>query len=134
MPQGIWEPSLRDILIDRVRQIEPEEAETEAIRAGLGPLATKPSPIEFDPKEMPWWTLPMALAWIAWRTGKYVQDHCSEYRENCLQWFPGTWNVPSDDGTEFKQINGYESKPRLATRLAEVQKLAADWQPTSTRR
>ena len=52
--------------------------------------------------------MPMALAWIAWRTIEAVRDHCAHYREKCLFWFPGSWNVPTDDGKEFKRIDGYE--------------------------
>lgn len=112
MPNETWEPQPRDILIDRVRRGEmtPDEAEAEAARGGFGPLATQPNPIEFDPKHLPWWTLPMALAWIAWRTEQEVQNHCAEYRENCLVWVSGSWNVPTYDRTEFKRIDGYELK------------------------
>jgi hypothetical protein len=46
----------------------PEEAEAGAAKQGFGPLATVPDPLEFDPDEMPWWSLPMALAWIKQRT------------------------------------------------------------------
>jgi hypothetical protein len=110
MPHDPWE--LKNLLIDCVRrgEIAPDDAEAEAARQGFGPLATQPDPLEFDPKHLPWWTLPMALAWIAWRTDQQVQEHCTEYRENCLVWFPGSWNVPTDDGTEFKRIDGYELK------------------------
>jgi hypothetical protein len=91
-------------------EIDPAEAEAEAARAGFGPLATKPVRIELDPLQMPWWSLPMAVAWIAWRNTRDVQEHCAEFRENWLQWFPGSWNVPSEGGTEFKRIDGYELK------------------------
>jgi hypothetical protein len=79
----------------------------------------------------------MALAWIAWRTEQHVQQHCAEYRENCLQWFPGAWNVPTDDGTEFKRIDGYELKSlrqsttgRLA--IAEFYLRSAEALPSTT--
>ncbi|MCK1723759.1 hypothetical protein [Bradyrhizobium sp. 141] len=52
----------------------------------------------------------MALAWIAWRNIKSVRDHCSEYRENWFHWVPGSWNVPTSDGTGFERIDGYELK------------------------
>jgi hypothetical protein len=126
MPWEVWEPSPRDILIDRVRRGEmtPDQAEDEAARAGFGPLATQPEPVEFDPAQMAWWSFPMALAWIAWRTNQSVQEHCAEYREKCLHWVPGSWNVPTNDGTEFQRIDGYELKPlRRSTtvRLAIVE-------------
>jgi hypothetical protein len=103
-----FEPDARDILIDRVRKgtLSPEEAEAEATKQGVGPLATVPDPLEFDPDEMPWWSLPMALAWIAWRNTNSVREHCAEYRENWSHWVPGSWNVPTNDGTEFARIDG----------------------------
>lgn len=110
MSNDSWEPSERDILITRVRrgELTPAQAEAEAARQGFGPIATKPSRAEFDPDEMPWWSLPMALAWIAWRTTEQVQESCAEYRENWLEWFPGSWNVPTEDGQGFDRIDGYE--------------------------
>jgi hypothetical protein len=107
-----WEPDARDILIDRVRrgQLSPEEAETEAAKQGFGPLATVPDPLEFDPDEVPCWSLPMALAWIAWRNTNSVREHCAEYCENWLHWVPGSWNVPTNDEAEFARIDGYELK------------------------
>jgi hypothetical protein len=52
-----FEPSARDIVIHKARvgEITPEEAEAEAERQGFGPLATKPSPVDFDPTLMPDW-------------------------------------------------------------------------------
>src|SRR5450432_3463341 len=103
MPNGEWEPTPKDILIDRVRrgQMTPEQAEAEAAQQGFGPIATKPARIHFDPNKMPWWSLPMTLAWIAWRTADQVQENCAEYRENWLEWFPGSLNVPTEDGQRF---------------------------------
>ncbi|WP_291570757.1 hypothetical protein [Bradyrhizobium sp.] len=74
----------RDNLIDQVRrgQITPDEAEAEAAKQGFGPIASAPDPLEFDPKQMPWWSIPMALSWIAWRNTKSVRESCAEYREN----------------------------------------------------
>src|SRR5262245_29195353 len=110
MIRGKFEPSPRDLVIERVRigEITPEEAEAEAERQGFGPLATKPNSVDFDPSQMLDWSIPMALAWIAWRTIEAVRDHCAHYREKCLFWFPGSWKVPTDDGKEFKRIDGYE--------------------------
>lgn len=118
-----WEPSPRDLLIDRVRrgQMTPIDAEDEATRLGCGPLATKPSPIEFDPDRMPWWSVPMAVAWIAWRTTASVQEHCAEFRDKWLIWVAGSWNVPTGDGNEFTRIDGHELKtvgPTTVCRLS----------------
>jgi hypothetical protein len=75
--------------------------------AGIGPIAEEPDPIAFDPLRMSWWSLPMAVAWIAWRDISLVQKHCAEYRKNCTHWVPGSWNVPIDDGREFERIDGW---------------------------
>jgi hypothetical protein len=117
------EPSPRDLLIHRVRigEITPEEAEAEAEQGGFGPIATKPSPIDFDPAQLPYWSLPMALAWIAWRHIQQVREHCAEYCENWLHWSPGSWNVPTGNGLEFKRIDGYELK---SSRQPTVMRLA----------
>jgi hypothetical protein len=121
-----FEPSARDIVIHKARvgEITPEEAEAEAERQGFGPLATKPSPVDFDPTLMPDWSLPMALAWIAWRTIDAVREHCADYREKCLLWFPGSCNVPTEDGREFKRVDGYELRSlqrSTSVRLALVE-------------
>ena len=107
-----WPPGPRDILIDRARrgEITPDAAEHEAQRLGFGPLATKPDPGEFDPDQMPWWSLPMAVAWIAWRNSASVREHCAESAEKCIYWIPGSWNVPINNGTEFAHVDGYELK------------------------
>lgn len=102
----------------------PEQAEAEAALQGFGPIATKPNRIQFDPQKMPWWSLPMALAWIAWRTAERVQESCAEYRENWLEWFPGSWNVPTEDSQRFERIDGFELKSVRASttvRLAFVE-------------
>jgi hypothetical protein len=119
MPFGDWEPSLRDKLIDRVRrgQMTPEEAEAEAARQEFGPIATKPNPIDFDPDKMSWWSLPMSLAWIAWRTAASVKENCAEFREDWLEWFPGSWNVPIEGGQRFERIDGYELRSLRGSNL-----------------
>jgi hypothetical protein len=95
---------------DRVRrgELTPEEAEHEAQKKEIGPLATAPDPVEFDPDEMPWRPLPMALSWISWRNSERVRQHCAEYRETCSVRTPGSWNVPTSDAAEFARIDGYE--------------------------
>ena len=134
MPHGEWEPSLRDILIDRVRrgEIAPDEAEAEAAQAGVGPLATKPDPMEFNPDQMVWWSLPMAVAWIAWRTSQQVRDSCVEYRENWLEWFSGSWNVPTEDGQGFTRIDGYELKSLRGSTTSRLSLLETYMRSTET--
>jgi hypothetical protein len=91
-------------------KLTPEEAEREAERLGFGPLARKPDPGKFDPDKMHWWSLPMAVAWIAWRNSSSVREHCAEYAEKCLYWISGSWNVPVNNGTEFARVDGYALK------------------------
>jgi hypothetical protein len=82
------ESSARDILISEVQsgQITPDAAEQEAARQGLGPLAREADPVKYNPDEIPWWSLPMAVAWIAWRDLALVREQCAEYRKECWHW------------------------------------------------
>lgn len=68
--------SERDELIDRVRygRLTPAEAEAEAAHLGLERLASRPDPSQFDPMRETWWTLPMAIAWIARRSPDEVRE------------------------------------------------------------
>jgi hypothetical protein len=80
----------RDQLIHKVRrgEISPEAAEDEARRLGGPALASKPDPQRFDPIKKEWWSLPMAVAWIAWRSAEDVRDFWDEYRARCWDWQP----------------------------------------------
>jgi hypothetical protein len=102
----------REILLDKVRrgQLTPDEAEQEAAKQGFGPLAKKPDPVAFNPDQMPWWSLPMALAWIAWRNSSSVREHCADYTERYTCWVSGSCNVPINGGQEWALIDGYELK------------------------
>jgi hypothetical protein len=75
-------------ILDRARrgEISAREAEMEAKRQGLDELASRPSAEEFDPRKRPAWTLPMALAWIAWRSFDEVREWDSDYRGQCWVW------------------------------------------------
>jgi hypothetical protein len=66
----------RDDLIDDVRKgrLTPEQAEAEAARLSIGELARQPDRRAFKPMGEPFWTLPMAVAWIAWRSPDRVLD------------------------------------------------------------
>lgn len=104
---------MRAELLDRVRRgdFSREEAETEADRLGVGPLATRPDASAFDPRGKPWWTLAMALAWIVWRTLDKVLEFDGDYRAECLGWRPFNGFVPVDDGQSAKRVQGYELAP-----------------------
>ena len=59
----------RDELIERAKfgEISGDEADAEAVQLGLGSLSRRPDPNEFRPEELSHWTLPMVLAWVAYR-------------------------------------------------------------------
>jgi hypothetical protein len=82
------EPDNRETLIGKASrgEISSDVAEAEAERLGVGPLARKPRESSFDPMSEPWWTLPMAIAWIAWRRPRQVVLCWDEYRLKCLVW------------------------------------------------
>jgi hypothetical protein len=90
----------QDRILDRARrgEITAREAEAEAERRGLGKLASCPPAEDFDPCKRPAWTLPMALAWIAWRSFDEVREWDSEYRDACLEWRTST------DGPEGRRL------------------------------
>lgn len=80
--------ALRDELIRRVEDgvIEPDDAEKRAAEAGLPPFETTPLSEHFDPMTLSSWTLPMALAWIIWRTPAMVRELWDDYLQECRQW------------------------------------------------
>ena len=80
--------ALRDELIRQVEDgvIEPDDAEKRAAEAGLPPFETTPLSDHFDPMTLSSWTLPMALAWIMWRTPGMVRESWDDYLQECRQW------------------------------------------------
>jgi hypothetical protein len=90
--------SRRAELIDEVRygRISPEEAEKEVERLGLEKLASEPDKSLFDPVGETWWTLHMAVAWIAWRTTDKVRQYWDKYRRECWDWHYRDWKIAPD--------------------------------------
>ena len=88
----------RDDLITIVQRGEmaPADAESEAKRLGFGPLASEPDPNDYDPMREPFWTLPMAAAWIAYRTPDAVRNWWGEYRQKFSVWRFRDWRVGPD--------------------------------------
>lgn len=80
-------------LIQQVKygRMTPEAAEAEAVRLRHGNLAGEPPEGTFDPMGETWWTLPMTVAWIAWRTPKFVRAWWPEFRRNCWDWHFREW-------------------------------------------
>lgn len=102
-------PSPRDELFHRARigEITPKEAEAEAARLGMEPLASHPSDDEFDPRAKSRWSLSMALAWILWRDFGEVRQWDNDYRAKCWNWQPFNVRLPVDGGVSTKVVRGF---------------------------
>lgn len=49
------------------------------------PMATGLDPADLDPDQEVFWTLPMSIAWIAWRDPAQVRDQWGKYRKACWE-------------------------------------------------
>jgi len=109
----------RDELAEAVQygRMTPEEAEAKLQELGLPPLAPQPDPLNFNPMEEVWWTLPMTVAWIAWRNGADVRDAWDTYRRKQSFWLFERWRVglngPIHEGFMLKN-----KKPATLSELA----------------
>lgn len=108
-----------DDLIEEVKygRMTPAEAEAEAARLGLRPLAPVPDAQKFDPMAEPWWTLPMTVAWIIWRNDWKVLENYDPYRLEWFDWIYREWRI----GFEGDIHEGYileQRKPATLPRLA----------------
>jgi hypothetical protein len=101
--------SARDELLERARngEITPKEAEAEAYRMGMAPLAGRPADNQFDPRGKPRWSLSMALAWIVWRDFDQVRQRDIEYRTHCWNWQPSNVSLPVDGSAATKVVRGF---------------------------
>ncbi|MFO1173382.1 MAG: hypothetical protein U1E49_20740 [Hyphomicrobiaceae bacterium] len=96
----------RDELFEELSmgRLTPEAAERIAREEGLEPLQHVPGPTEFDPENEAWWTLPMVVAWIVWRTIDRVRSQFDPYRAAAPYWRTKlvrhlvTQEVVSEDG------------------------------------
>jgi hypothetical protein len=86
----------RGRLIEEVRRgkMTPDEAETEAKELGLGPLASTPDPIIFDPTNEALWGLLMVVAWIMTRELNAVRELWPDWRKQKEFWVRRRWQVP----------------------------------------
>ena len=117
-PSRLWEEaqSLKDGLFERAKvgEITGELADAEAIRLGLGSLSHQPGPDEFRPEAELHWTLPMAVAWIAYLDLDEVREWSAPYRAACLDWHWQRWrrgfDGPIYEGWHLEQ----RSKPTLS--------------------
>lgn len=99
----------RDKLLEQAKygEISGEEADAEAIRLGLGRLSSEPELDEFRPEDLTHWTLPMAVAWIAYLDLDEVREWSSLYRAECYDWHWQRWRVgfegPVHEGWHLEQ-------------------------------
>ena len=104
-----FKPSLRDVLISKVQhgELTPQQAEAEAAANGLPPFERTPDLAKYDPLTESRWTLVMAVAWIAWRDIRRVQESGAEFRSESTLWRYREWNKPTDGGTKFSLQKGW---------------------------
>lgn len=105
----------RDELIEDVKygRMSPAEAEAAAAELRLPPFETTPNPRQFSPMEEVGWTLPMTVAWIAWRDPNKVLQFYDPYRAQCFDWHFRKWRI----GFDGPVYNGHFLKERPAATL-----------------
>jgi hypothetical protein len=110
--------SPRDNLIGKVLygEMTPSEAEAEAAHLKIGPLECRPDAKNFDPMEETFWTLPMAVAWIAYRTEDKVREWWDPYRAECWDWHFRKWQL----GFDGPIYEGYALEQRSGATLARL--------------
>jgi len=88
-------------------QMTGEEADAEAEKLGLCTLSQQPGIDEFRPEALSHWTLPMAVAWIAYLDLDEVRQWSAPYCEACFDWHWQRWRVGLDgpiyDGWHLEQ-------------------------------
>ena len=70
----------------------------------------------FDPMRETWWTLAMAVAWIAWRSPKRVRENWNAYRAECWDWYFREWR----EGPGGHTFGGYFLEQRKASTLVRL--------------
>jgi hypothetical protein len=114
-------PDARDEIAEALKygQLKPKEAEARLLELGLPALAPQPDPAKFNPMGETWWTLPMALAWIAWRSPREVLEAWDPYRTECSDWHLREWR----EGPGGPAHVGYFSEQREpATMMLLIQR------------
>lgn len=121
--------TLKNDLIGKVQdgELTPDEAEQEAARLGCGPLASTPPASAYDPMRCPAWTLPMAVAWIAWRSLDDVREAWDRYREECWDWHFRRWRIGFEGSVTEGHFLEQRSNPTLSLlQLGEILKEPCD--------
>lgn len=101
----------REKLFERAKygEISGEEADGEAVRLGLSRFSSEPGPGEFRPEDLAHWTLPMAVAWIAYMDLEEVREWSAPYRAECFDWYWQRWRVGFED--QFMRVGISNSAP-----------------------
>jgi hypothetical protein len=94
----------------------PPQAEAEALRLGIKPFVSEPHPAKFDPMRETWWSLPMAIAWIAWRSPDRVREFWDAYRSECWDWNFREWR----DGPDGPVYAGHFLEQRRPATLSSL--------------
>lgn len=89
------------------------QAERAARRLNWKPLASKPRDEHFDPLCQKEWTLPMAGAWIAWRSVDQVRVWWDEYATRCWYWHHRPWRVGVDGDVHHGAFLEAGSRPTM---------------------
>lgn len=129
MPSG---HAKRDELIARViaGTMSPAAAEVEAARLGLRAIEYRPARDAYDPMQERFWTVPMAVAWIADRTAEAVRENWDAYRLECVHWlYSDQLKAPGRSGFDL-----FHFTPANLRRLKMAEKLeeARDLDPDSS--
>lgn len=112
----------RDIMLGFAQdgQVTPDEAEGLAKRWGMPPFQESPNSDRFDPMAQASWSLPMAIAWLAWRTPEKVREEWDSYRQECWRWQPFHRRLPVDGGKSWREVQGFELVQRSNATVREL--------------
>jgi hypothetical protein len=98
-------------------KMTPAQAELIAKQSGLPPLAPQPDPADYNAMLEAWWTLPMTIAWIAWRSPAEVIEVWDRYRCQCSDWHYRERILDPTTGDAHK---GYLLEPRQSATVRRM--------------
>lgn len=118
--------SLRTILVGLAMDGVYSSTEVEAMakRWTLPPISIDPGPT-YPVLELSVWSLPMAVAWIVWRTPEAVCEQWDDYRKKCWDWISFHRRLPLDGGKEWYEVHGEELKNRHSASVGMLGTLEA---------
>ncbi|MEX0953613.1 MAG: hypothetical protein WDZ83_00195 [Rhizobiaceae bacterium] len=100
--------------------LSPSEAEAHAAAWGMKPLASEPPDSALDPMVEPFWTLPMAIAWILWRDPRRVRENWHLYTRRCHDWHTERRRIPLDGGRQWYEVTASEVRQRHEPTVATI--------------